>query len=259
MKYQPNILELTKPFYIKKGRIGVLLVHGFTSSPNDMRSLGEYLAERNLTVHGVRIQGHGVSHHILKKTNRYDWFYSVRRGADLLKKDTDKIFVIGFSMGGCLNLMLAEEDPSIRGMVLINTPIYTKQSRVIFWFIPLIKHFKKFSTKEWVKQMDNYFEKRDSGSYYRIPLDSAWQFYKLIQDTKNIMKDVLAPVYLIQSERDETINPDSVNYIEKNIGSEEKKKEIIDTHVHNILMNFPEKERIFENIYAFIKEKSENI
>ena len=224
-----------------------------------MRKLGDYLAERNLTVHGVRIQGHGVSHHVLKKTNRYDWFYSVKKGADLLRRETDQIFIIGFSMGGCLGLLLAEEDPSLRGLIMINTPVYTKQNRLIFWFIPLIKRFKKFSTKTWVKQMDNYFEKRDSGAYYRTPLESAWQFYKLIQDTKTIMKNVVTPAYFIQSERDETINPDSVDYIERNIGSKDKKKEIIDTHVHNILMNFPEKEKIFEKIYLFIKERSGHI
>lgn len=251
-----NIFDLTKPYFFKRGPIGVMLVHGFTSSPNDLRILGEYLAERNLSVYGVRLQGHGVHHEVLKKTSRFDWFYSLKRAADILKKEVKKVFLVGFSMGGNLSLLFSELEEGVKGLILVNTPIYTKEKRYIFWFIPLIKRFKKFKTKEWVKNMDHYFEMRDHGSYFRTPLGSAWQFYKLVQDSKKVLPHIFIPVYIIQSTKDERINPESADFLIRKIGSQDKRIDYIETDKHQIFANFSKKEEIFEKIYNFIKEKS---
>ena len=40
------------PFYLEGSRrIGILLVHGFTGSPSEMRLLGEYLNQKQYTVY----------------------------------------------------------------------------------------------------------------------------------------------------------------------------------------------------------------
>lgn len=41
--------------------VGVLLCHGFTSTPATMRPWGEYLAEAGFTVRCPRLPGHGTS------------------------------------------------------------------------------------------------------------------------------------------------------------------------------------------------------
>ena len=47
------------PFYFNRGqgRVGVLLIHGWTGSPPEMRPVGEYLAARGLVVHGLSMGG----------------------------------------------------------------------------------------------------------------------------------------------------------------------------------------------------------
>ena len=49
-----------KPFTIESGKRAVLLLHGFTGNPNDVKRLGRYLAERNYTVHAPLYKGHGL-------------------------------------------------------------------------------------------------------------------------------------------------------------------------------------------------------
>jgi len=49
------------PFFFEGGPTGCLLIHGFSSSPPEMRLMGEYLAGKGLTVLGVRLAGHGTS------------------------------------------------------------------------------------------------------------------------------------------------------------------------------------------------------
>ena len=47
-----------KPFFFKGGSEGVLLIHGYTGAPGEMRLLGEFLHSRGYTVLGVLLPGH---------------------------------------------------------------------------------------------------------------------------------------------------------------------------------------------------------
>ncbi len=259
MKYDRNIIkENCQEYYFKGNRVGIVLIHGFTGTPAHTKELGKFLAEKEFTVMGVRLEGHGIHHEILEKTNRYDWYYSLKRSVERMRDKVDEIFLIGFSMGGDLSILFNELDSGIKAMILINTPIYTKPKRITFWFIPLIKRFKKYKTKKWVKEMDNYFVRRDTGSYLRIPLESAWQFYKLIQETKDVVDKIDIPVYVIQSSKDEMINPQSAEFLRNKIKTL-KKFDIIDTKTHALLNEYNNKEKVFEKVYNFIKENSDYI
>ena len=59
-KYQ-KIREGAEPFFIKKGKTGILCVHGFTSSAWDYREFGKYLADKGYTVSAPLIAGHGTT------------------------------------------------------------------------------------------------------------------------------------------------------------------------------------------------------
>ena len=47
-----------EPFFIQRDReVGVLLIHGFTSSSKDFQGLAEFLAEKNITVYVPLLPG----------------------------------------------------------------------------------------------------------------------------------------------------------------------------------------------------------
>ena len=48
-------------FVLTAGPIGVLLIHGFPGSPVEMRLIGEYLNEREMTVLAPLLPGHGTT------------------------------------------------------------------------------------------------------------------------------------------------------------------------------------------------------
>jgi carboxylesterase len=256
MKEEENIFEINKPFFYPGGDIGVVLVHGFTGGPFDLKPLGEFLAKKGFTVSGVRLQGHGVHYQALKLTNRFDWYYSLKRAIDEIRPKVKKIFIIGFSMGGNLALLFTKLEKGIDGLVLINTPVYTKPGRLVFWFIPLIKNFKKFTTKKWAADIKDYFEKGNQGTYNRVPLDSAWQYYKLVQDAKEILSEINLPVQIFQSKNDSVINARSADFLFRKIKSPDKKIEYINTDQHKIISHFSGQEDIFAKIHCFIREKS---
>ena len=214
------------------------------------------MADKGFTVAGVRLSGHEVYHEVPEKINRFDWYYSFKMAADELRQKVKKIFIVGFSMGGNLALLFTKIERGVDGLILINTPIYTKPGRLIFWFIPLIKNFKKFTTKKRTQDIRDYFENGSKGSYTRIPLDSAWQFYKLVQETKEILPEINLPVYIFQSTNDTDINSWSADYLYRKIKSPDKKIEYINTDQHIIISNFPGQEEIFFKIHRFIRERA---
>jgi carboxylesterase len=86
---------------------GVLLVHGFTGTPFEVRLLGERLHERGLTVVGLRLPGHGTSAAELDRTRWTDWAAHVEGELDRLRERCARVAIVGQSLGGLLSLHLA--------------------------------------------------------------------------------------------------------------------------------------------------------
>src|SRR5881227_239502 len=93
------------------GRSGVLLVHGLTGTPTEMRFVARGLHQAGFTVQAVQLAGHCGSAQDLIATGWRDWYRSVEMAALELREEVDHLFVAGLSMGAVLALKLAIERP----------------------------------------------------------------------------------------------------------------------------------------------------
>ena len=100
---------------------GVLLVHGFTGSPSELRELGEILHRKGYTVEGLLLKGHGTDPRDLLEVKAEQWEEQVRQGVAHLKETCAQVTVIGLSMGGLLALY-AGAATSADKLVVISTP-----------------------------------------------------------------------------------------------------------------------------------------
>ncbi|MGA7438201.1 MAG: alpha/beta fold hydrolase [Luteibacter sp.] len=98
-------------FQFEGGRDGVLLIHGLTGTPTEMRMVGKGLNRAGFTVVGVRLAGHCGSEDDLLATTWQDWYASVEAAAEQLRGKVDRLFVAGLSMGAVLALRLAAVRP----------------------------------------------------------------------------------------------------------------------------------------------------
>ncbi|HEY1103834.1 MAG TPA: alpha/beta fold hydrolase [Burkholderiaceae bacterium] len=131
-----DICTTDNEFLFEGGRTGVLLVHGLTGTPNEMRMLGKGLHRAGFTVYGMQLAGHCGTSQDLLATHRADWSASVRAAAARLRTRTDRLVVMGLSMGAVLALELAADEPDgVAGVVALSTmfwhdgwsiPLYTK-------------------------------------------------------------------------------------------------------------------------------------
>jgi len=108
----------SEPYLLPSGRTGCILLHGFTSMPEETRQLGEFLAKNGVTTLGVRLSGHASHPNDLRHTHWTDWLLDVETAAALLSNITDRVFIIGQSMGGILSLIFSTEYPFLRASAI---------------------------------------------------------------------------------------------------------------------------------------------
>jgi carboxylesterase len=97
-----------------KGNIGrtLILIHGLTGTPNELKSLASFFNRKGYTVLCPRLSNHGAAIDILKFSRWQDFYGSVREAfLSLPQEDKKEIFVSGLSMGALLALLLADEFP----------------------------------------------------------------------------------------------------------------------------------------------------
>src|SRR3954451_3676129 len=120
------IMEGAEPFFLPGGKVGALLVHGFTSSPFVMRELGEHLNALGITVCAPLLAGHGTTPEHLGATNWKDWVASAEDGLTELRDfGCERIDLVGLSLGANIVLYLAGQKPQdYAGVVSMSAPLW---------------------------------------------------------------------------------------------------------------------------------------
>lgn len=121
-------------FFLQGGRSGVLLIHGLTGTPTEMRLLGKGLNKAGFTVHGMQLSGHCGDVEDLLATSWHDWYASVEKAADAMLEKVDHLFVGGLSMGALLALKLAADRPR----QVAGVGVYGATFRYDGWSIPWV-------------------------------------------------------------------------------------------------------------------------
>jgi carboxylesterase len=116
------------PFAADGGRVGVVMSHGFTSTPHSVRPWAEHLAAAGLTVRAPLLPGHGRTWRETNRSRWPQWYDAVAQAYAEVASRCDTVFGAGLSMGGCLVTRLAEQHPDkIAGLLLVNPAFGTRR------------------------------------------------------------------------------------------------------------------------------------
>jgi carboxylesterase len=204
-------------YRIEARRLGVLLVHGLTSTPQAMQALGEALAQQGLDVEAVLLPGHGTQPEDLLGVKWVDWYEHVREAAALMRQRYDCVFVCGQSLGGSLALRLAAEE-ELDGVITLAGMAYMRDWKLLF--LPVLSRLVR-----WRHSPGNDIAKpgvQDAGSYDRMPLSAIGELLSLGRQVRQDLPRVTSPALVIQSSVDHVVHPGNADYIHERIGSETK-------------------------------------
>ncbi len=109
-----------EPYFAPGGPLGVLLLHGFTSTTSTMMDLAEACARAGYTVAVPRLPGHGTSVEDLMTTGWDDWAQCALAAYDQLAASCTRVAIVGLSMGATLAVHVAATRPDVAAFVFIN-------------------------------------------------------------------------------------------------------------------------------------------
>lgn len=243
------MIEGGTPFFMGGGSSGVLLVHGFTGLPAELFLLGEFLNRQNFTVLCPRLAGHGTDENDLMRTTKNDWFNSVLDGFHILRGVCEKIFVVGHSMGGLLTLKLAAEK-NLSKIVTLAAPIFIDDGLGLKNLPP--KEFCGNACIIQPRRKLNDVPQAANEVYKKTPLISVHELVGLIDDAKNFLPKVTAPILIMHGEDDHTAQPRSARFIMDNVGSPDKKIITVPNSGHLLPLD-ENRDFVFESVLNFLR------
>jgi carboxylesterase len=247
----PRIIEGTEEFTLGDGPVGALLVHGFTGSPQGLRGIGSFLAERGIAVAGIRLPGHGTTWEDCNLTSSVDWVEAVERGYDLVSEGRDEVFIVGLSFGGALALDLAARRPDdVAGLVCLATFLQTKDPRS--HLAPLIKRLTPS-----VAGVGNDIADPAGReiAYERFPTVAGASMLSFVKRVRTRLGQVRCPLLVMHGRNDHTAFPGTANMIVDGVSSQDKQLIWCERSYHVITLDY-DRDLVFEKTFGFIKDRT---
>lgn len=246
------IMEGAETFLLPgKNGEAVLLLHGYTGTPAEMRPLGDYLHALGYTVLCPRLPGHGTSVEELRETEAGQWVLAAKLSyAMLATKKYRRIHVGGLSMGGILALVLAATE-KVGKAVFLSAPIFVQDRRAPFFSI--LRYFVHYLPKH----------KRDYGAmqkycqaYERMPTKPLGSLFALIKTCKKeLLPQITVPCLVMQSVSEHTVDPRSASYIYEHLGTSAQEKQLVWLEKSGHILTLDcEHERVFKIVGEFLRK-----
>lgn len=234
-----------EPFSLRGQRAAVLLLHGFSGSVSEIRTLANHLHEAGFSVVAPALAGHGLSPEDLAKATREDFFAAAQAGYDEAAESHERVYIVGLSMGATLGLHLAAYN-RVAALVTISAPLFMG---------PLVSMSVPFLMR-WVPQhqvISNYAAWRgEVVGYKSTPLRALGVFLAVLKQVRRELPRVTAPVLVLHSTGDQTVPVSNARFIAAHVSSADKDVRIYPGGRH-LLTVPPHLDRVSVDILEFLE------
>lgn len=224
----------------------VLLLHGFTGSPLDLKKLTNFLKNQGCACYAPIYSGHGLGAEALMNTSVDLWWQDALSAFEFLQSHGyAHISVIGHSMGGVFALRLAQlhQLTSVSTMCspIQKRPVDDLKNRLINY----AQEYKKFEQKQAIQIEQEVAE--FAVSDFSI-LDKLSEFTALTGE--NLAK-VECPVQVLQGELDDLCYQDSAALIYQQVSSTSREIKTYPNSGH-MLMQEADHHQVFRDIVSLL-------
>jgi carboxylesterase len=229
-------------------KIGVLLLHGFTSSVKTVSGLVPHLEEAGIPYRMPVLRGHGSVYTDLRGCTAQDWIDDAEAALDDLAQEVDKVVVVGLSMGGliALNLGIRRHDVicgvcTWAASLLFRdplTPLASVMARVVeTWPSP-----NAFNDLNLALESENY---------PRFATDAFVSLRNFARDTGLRLGQLQAPICVMHSKADQIISPLSANVIYRDVSSAHREIHWFERSGHEMGQDC-ERDRVFAETMEYV-------
>tara|TARA_B100001029_G_C15063775_1_gene461301 strand:- start:398 stop:1162 length:765 start_codon:yes stop_codon:yes gene_type:complete len=235
----------------KESKIGCYIIHGFSSSTYETKYLAEFLGKNGYHTLTRNLPGHGTTAEECNTIKYQDWLSFVEQDLAVLSNKSDKIVVIGMSMGGVLALHLASLFP-IECVVSAAAVFHFRDHKKLKYLNSLlctlfpIRKKINFVKKELRKNIILH-------GYNNWPMIALNEFRKMNIQVKNDLQKIKCPILILHANKDQASIPINIDIIKNNVQSNIKVVKYYNYATHNIFVKSPDQMLIFNDIKLFLK------
>ena len=214
-------------FFLPGGPAGILLLHGFTGAPTEMRLVADYLNERGLTVSAPLLPGHGTTVADCNACRWTDWTTAAASALAELRVRCRRLFVGGLSMGTLLSIVLAADNPDLAGVILYSPAVKLAERRL--FLTPALKYVRPVLPKDANADQDltDPAATRRLWSYDENPVGAGAELYWLQRQANRRLSQVTSPLLIIHSTLDQSIHRDSARLVYDRAGTPSNDKRVV--------------------------------
>ncbi|GMV40440.1 MAG: hypothetical protein AMXMBFR64_21560 [Myxococcales bacterium] len=229
-------------------RIGVLLLHGFTSDVAAVDGLLPHLRAANIDVERPVLRGHGTHHLDLRGVTAAHWVTDAERAMVALANRVDRVVVVGLSMGGLVALELARRHPlTIAGVVTVAAAL--RFADPLTPMAPLLARL--FRTWPSPRAFNDPSLAAHSRNYPRFATDAFASLLAFSREVESRLGEVHVPIRVLQSRRDTVIAPVSANLVYEKVGSAHRELLWYEQSGHEMMQDL-EADQVFGDIMDFV-------
>ncbi|MFD1203664.1 MULTISPECIES: alpha/beta fold hydrolase [Sporosarcina] len=227
-------------------KTGVLFLHGFTGGPFEIRPFMEFIKKETDWIISVPVlPGHEFPLN-LRKATAESWMMEAEMALAKLRKEVDKVIIIGFSMGGMIAMYLSLRYP-VDKLVLLSAAAKYISPRILLEDAGIM--LKESVTK---KYPPNTFYHLYEYKLKHTPLHAAFEFLRLVKMVEPYYRLITAPVCIVQGKRDGIVPFSTGEHLYNSLGSSEKHLIISEKGKHHICYS-DDCDSWFPDVLSFMK------
>lgn len=247
----------------------VLLFHGLTGSPFEMKKFGKFLYEHGYDVFGACLPGHGEFKKDIYTVSYEDWIDSASSFFEKLTEKYEDVYVGGLCLGAVVSLAIAEKYPQkVKGAVLLSTTLYLDGWRLpwyaclmplglntIFRYYYQYPECEPYGVKN--KRIREIVKKalKSDGGMDTYPMCAFHELLELSQVVRFDLDLVTSPLLIIHSVEDDLASKKGAEEVFREVSSADKKLILLKDSYHMILYD-NEKDFVFEKSLEFLDKLS---
>ena len=262
--------------FFLKGSNGstVILVHGVTGTPNEMKVLASQLNKDGYSVICPTLANHGQPLEVLKHTGWQEFYQSVRKAFLEIKDENNLIFASGLSIGALLALLLAEEfQDKVAGVSCLSPTLFYDGWNMPWYrcFLPLVYatslrdafYFKEeppygIKNEDMRQRVHKYYSSANLDDiegmaqygYPYFPVTLLYQLHLLVKYARSRLKNISAPLQLIQAKEDDMTSIKNSQFIYDRVSSKVKEMVLLDNSYHVITVDY-ERDKVVQKMLEF--------
>ena len=255
----------------------VLLIHGITGTPSEMRYFGKSINKSGINVFCNTLPRHCSTLSDLKKVTWQEIADACRKDFLWLKEQYAHVSVAGLSMGALMAIHLAFQFPNqVKGIVALAPTVFYdgwavhkgKALMEIFWHIPLVRNLVDIRESppyglkdEGLREnVERFYRNARASSFSKkvflfgspfFPVACLYQHHLFAKTLEKEYAAVTTPILIMHAREDDMTSLKNSEYIYARIASPDKRLFVLEDSFHMLTID-KEKYKVAEEAARFI-------